>query len=606
LDVIANSTTPGGTSRNIKRLNPVSGALENFVWGNLTAAEKAFFEAPWIGTGGAALSHWSTLTATQQTAAAGANLVQFLRGDATYESQASVAPANQLYRDRQHVLGDVINGAPVYVKKASASYTDAGYAAPAGSNFKECVNTGGAGCAGIFSGPRASTVFIAANDGMLHALNGDTGDERWAYVPNILIPKLYKLADRDYANRHQFYTDGSPTVRDIYDAAASKWKTILVAGLNSGGRGYYALDVTDPVNPIGLWEFNVRATASCPSSTVLGTDKDDCDLGLSYGNPVVTKLADGTWVVVVTSGYNNVSPGDGKGYVYVLHPITGVVLKKIQAANAGQFLNPGTTTTPLGLAKINNWVDDANVNNTTLRVYGADLYGYLWRFNLDNSTVYAIARLVDPVGVAQPVTTRPELGEVNGAAMVYVGTGRLLGVSDLPSTQVQSFYGIKDATNGIAPASLINVRGSTIVAQTFTDSGNTRTTTNNAVDLTVKNGWRVDFPNTGERVNVDPILQLGTLIFGSNIPAASACTFGGSGWLNFLDYKTGGYVATAGNTTAGTKIGNALVVGIAVVRLPGDKTVAIVTTSDNKYPNLAPPFATPSLTGKRSTYRELP
>ena len=611
LDTLTNATTPGGTSRVIKRFNSAgTNKLEDFTWGNLSASERAKFQVGWIDTGVAALTQWGSLTLAQQTLAAGSNLVDFIRGDSTFESQASVATGNQLYRDRQHVLGDVVDGAPVYVKQVSAGYTDAGFASPAGANFKECVNTGGAGCTGIFSGPRSSTVYIAANDGMLHALNGNTGTERWAYIPNILIPNLYRLADKDYGNRHQYYVDGSPTVGDIYDPVAAKWKTILVGGLASGGRGFYALDVTDPTTPIGLWEFNVRATASCPSAVTLGASTDDCDLGLSYGNPIITKLGDGTWVVVVTSGYNNVSPGDGKGYVYVLNPITGVIRKKIQAMNAGQFLNPGSTTTPLGLARLNNWVDDTFVDNTTLRVYGGDLQGYMWRFNLDTSAAYAVVRYTDPVGVAQPVTTKPELGDASGVPLLLVGTGRYLGNSDLPSTQVQSIYGIKDATSGVAPATPINVRGATVVAQTLTDTttgtgAGTRTATSNAVDLATKNGWRADLPNSGERVNVDPKLQLGTLIVGSNIPSSSACTSGGRSYLNFLDYKTGGYIQSSGNTLAGVLVGNSLVVGISVVRLPNNKTVAIVTTSDNKYPNLAPPFSSPSPTGRRSSWREL-
>jgi len=212
--------------------------------------------------------------------------------------------------------------------------------------------------------------------------------------------------------------------------------------------------------------------------------------------------------------------------------------------------------------------------------------------------------------VAQPVTTKPELGDVGGVAVIFAATGRYLGASDLPTTQVETIYGIKDVTSGVAPASPINTRGATVVAQTLTDSttgtgAGIRTATSNAVDLTTKNGWRVDLPISGERVNVDPKLQLGTLIVGSNIPATSACTSGGTSYLNFLDYKTGGYIQSSGNTLAGVLIGNSLVVGISVVRLPNNKTVAIVTTSDNKYPNLAPPFSTPSPTGRRSSFREL-
>jgi len=444
-------------------------------------------------------------------------------------------------------------------------------------------------------------------------MDGDTGAERWAFIPRHLMPKLYRLADQDYASRHQYYVDGTPTVGDVYDATAGEWKTILVGGYNSGGRGYYALDVTDPTNPIALWEFTVRATASCPSATVLGTDTDDCDLGLTYGNPVITKLKSGDWVVMVTSGYNNVAPGNGKGYLYILDPITGVIENKIKAANATQSLDPGSTTTPLGLAKINNWVDDTNTNNTTLRVYAGDLQGNLWRFDPNAGTAYVIAKLRDDKvsgSKAQPVTTKPELGEANGVALVAVGTGRYLGASDLTDDQPQTIYTIKDATNGVAPASPVDVRGGSVVEQVITDTtdglGNPiRTVTNNAVDLATKDGWLVDLPISGERINVDPRLQLGTLIVASNIPANDACTAGGISYLNYLDYKSGSFVASSGTNVVGSKIANSLAVGISVVRLPNKKTVAIVTTSENKYPTLAPPFQAQPPSGKRSSWREL-
>ena len=113
------------------------------------------------------------------------------------------------------------------------------------------------------------------------------------------------------------------------------WKTMLVAGLNSGGRGYYAVDVTDPLNPKGMWEFKWSDTCYDGTGATAGAD---CHLGLTFGVPVLTKLADGTWVVMVTSGYNNVnSPakiGDGKGYLYILNAGTGRIIRKI-STNVG-------------------------------------------------------------------------------------------------------------------------------------------------------------------------------------------------------------------------------------------------------------------------------
>jgi type IV pilus assembly protein PilY1 len=208
------STVPGGISRTIYFHKP--GATNNLMafFGTplqMDATELSWFSGPWIsGGGGPALSHWSSLTATQQAiGGAPKNLVLFLRGDSMFEAQASNPAGNHIYRDRTHVLGDIVNAQPVYVKTANANYTDTGYAA-----FKDCINNG---VGGACSGARIPNVYLSANDGMLHALNGDTGDERWAFIPRVVMPNLYRLADQDYANRHQYYIDGSPTVGDVYD-----------------------------------------------------------------------------------------------------------------------------------------------------------------------------------------------------------------------------------------------------------------------------------------------------------------------------------------------------------------------------------------------------
>ena len=112
-----------------------------------------------------------------------------------------------------------------------------------------------------------------------HALSSataaDGGTELWAYVPSFVMPNLYRLADTAQRDNHQYFVDGAPVSADIQ--VGGVWKTILVGGLNKGGKGYYALDITDPLNPTSLWEFS------------------DPALGLSYGTPVITKRADGTY-----------------------------------------------------------------------------------------------------------------------------------------------------------------------------------------------------------------------------------------------------------------------------------------------------------------------
>ncbi len=109
---------------------------------------------------------------------------------------------------------------------------------------------------------------------MLHAFNADTGEEMWAYIPRRLLPTCGSSPTRAYATKHQYFVDGSPSSMDVWDG--SNWRTILVGGLNAGGRGYYALDMTVPGAPKALWEICSdstpvldlgRRTSATPSAT---------------------------------------------------------------------------------------------------------------------------------------------------------------------------------------------------------------------------------------------------------------------------------------------------------------------------------------------------
>jgi len=568
--------------------------LKSFVWGSLSVAEAAYFNN--ICTVPYKLSQCVTLIAdditngtSNATDASGANLVNFLHGQNGNEGT--------LYRDREHVLGDMVTSQPVYVKKPPFAYVDTNYA-----TFRDTTQAS-----------RTPMVYVAANDGMLHAFNGDTGQETWAYVPPMVMNNLYKLADTTYSANHRYYVDGSPTVSDICPNApastctGAEWKTILVGGLNAGGRGYYALDVTDPATPKALWNF---------------TTAEDSDLGYSFGNPVVTKRADGTWVVVVTSGYNNVSLGDGKGYLYVLNADTGAVLEKIGTS-------VGDTTTPSGLAKINVWVD-VSTDNTAARFYGGDLLGNLWRFELDSGAPPAapvstagsavlLAELgaINGAGV-QPITTKPELtvlpyGGVN-YAVVQVGTGRYLGLTDIGNADLQSVYAIKDtlAGTGIGQARTSGI----LVAQTLTNFTNAsgqqqRTTSTNPVDWATKSGWYIDLnpgnTSPGERVNVDVQLQLGSLTVATNVPSTNACTVGGYSFLYNFDFKSGQYLSTAAGQAVGTRLASgAMVAGMNTIRLQSGKIITIITDTGGGITSQETPTASASSgTASRVSWREL-
>ena len=584
----------------------------------------------------ALLMQASGWTAGQTANASAQKFVDYLRGDSTNENTGASLDTD-LFRKRAHKLGDIVDAQPAYVKGAPFGYDIGAYVGtdPHYQEFKQ--STDGT------TGTRLGTVYVAANDGMLHAFETDPdnnpyyqtagiatttttddafsgtlstnpvsgeGSERWAYIPGMVLPKLKNLGNDVYV--HQYTVDGSPVIGDVCFGhtlsspctSQSNWHTILVAGLNAGGRGYYALDVTDPQNPKALWELKGGSGTTCLTSAEAnsGSFFADCNIGLSFGNPIITKRkSDGKWVVIVTSGYNNIIPGDGQGHLYILDAQTGAILNRVDTG-------VGNLATPSGLGRINAWVDNAFNDNTALRVYGGDLQGNLWRFQLDNTeagylTAYKLTTLVDSGGTPQPITARPELGEVQGFSVVYVGTGKLLGTSDTdltPPVQQQSIYAIRDdLTSG-------SISRSDMIQQSLTmvDPA-TRTSSGNAVDFNINKGWYIDLPDTGERVNVDPILQLGTLVVPSNVPSADSCVAGGYGWINFLDYRTGSFVPGATADMASTKIAASLVVGINVVQLPGGKVVTIVTTADNQQLTQETPVSPPTVSGRRVTWREL-
>lgn len=571
--------------------------------------------ATYSGSAGVAFS-WTSLTASQQTAlnstpadASPTQLVDFLRGDRSREVTK--------YRQRASILADIVNAEPVFVTAPNQYYSDTGY-----STFKT-----------TYAG-RRKMVYQAANDGMLHAFSGlddaaasiTGGSEAWAYVPSFVIGKLKNLSLK-VGFSHQFYVDGTPVSGDVdlqhtnsATGTGTNWRTILVGGLGKGGSGYYALDVTSPsassdadVATKVLWEF--------PNSSTSAADRSH--VGLSYGKPIIVKTRAEGWVVLVTSGYNNGTDtgGDGQGYLFVLDARDGHVIKSIATG-------VGTAADPSGLAQISAYVASADVDATVEYVYGGDLKGNVWRFDLtaanrNSWNVKQLAALVNDSSQAQPVTTTPELTTANGHRMIFIGTGQYLGDSDIPgaaaanpsATQTQSMYAlVDDLTN----APLITPFRSQLVGYTqangkivsYDDNGDgildrrkvgdgTET-----VDLNVKKGWYIDFPDTGERSVTDSILGLGVLNFTTNVPNSDPCTPGGSSWVWAVDYLTGRLVTTT-TTWSAMRVGGVLSSRPVLIKLPSGQVKEIITTSDNQQKVYDTPAPTVPSTGRRVSWREL-
>jgi type IV pilus assembly protein PilY1 len=548
------------------------------------------------------LTQWSSLTAAQQVLAE-ANILSYLRGQYAYDQGAdnvvtvgTVTTDNRIFRQRKSVLGDILESKPTFHGSSLFTYGYPGY-----ENFKTTKNAN--------ANVTAGTVYVGANDGMLHALNANNGKERWAYIPSMVVPNLWRLADSDYPvdGMHVNYINGSPAIGDVCtanctDAATAVWKTILVGGLNAGDRGYYALDITNPDSPTLLWELT--------TTSGIGSTKDD-DIGFGYAKPILTRTSSGNWVVLVTSGYNNTSPGSGKGYLYALNAGTGAVVKKISTG-------VGSATSPSGLGKIAAWNNDSNGNQSNL-VYGGDLEGNLWRFDLDATTTadvgtgsafkFAYLDSTNPATVPQAITTTPILGLIGGNKVIYVATGKYLETSDLSvSTATQSIYAIKDngsTTTLNNPRAFTSASPGKMVKQTLTvsssDTDKREVTSVLPVDWANDRGWFVDLPASSERVYVDGVLIQGVLVYPSIVPTSSACNPGGYGYLNYLDYSTGGNIQGFVSTRY-----NSPIVGIGVINIGGDSYINTVTADSELNPaDIKITGKAGSFSGTRTLWREI-
>ncbi len=562
------------------RESVTSDNLKSFEWRNLDADQRNFFTG--LCNSPERLSQCASLSADEKLLLTGRRVVNYLRGRSEFENHPD--NTNKLFRRREHVLGAPINAPPLYVGRPAFRYADENYGA-----FRdvEAVN-------------RQPMVYLAANDGMLHAFNAQNGEEEWAFIPPAVLPELWRSADVNFDKNFSYLLDGAPVAADVCPKGsksvcpADQWRTILVTGLGLAGRAYFALDITDPLSPRFLWEFNSGANEN---------------LGYAVGKPIVTKRRDGTWIVALASGYNNISPGDGKGRLYVLNAYTGELLETISTGE-------GIIENPSGLAHLNAWVE-SGLDNTASRFYAADLAGNLWRFDIDDllspegKEAVRLARFIRDNKV-QPVTTRVELSQIRSGnitmPVVTVGTGRLLNVSDLTNQEVQSLYTIKDT---LTPEGFGDVREAKLLAARSIVPGDPgeRSVSGDSVDWTTQAGWYIDFDQNdspGERVTIDPDQQLGVLRVVTNVPDMKICRPVAQSWIYNLEYQTGLYVPATLRSVAGTRVfSSSMAAGARTIKV-GERTMSLITDDAGRISvvtGAAPTSSTP--TPRRVSWQEL-
>ena len=172
---------------------------------------------------------------------------------------------------------------------------------------------------------REDYVLFGTTQGVLHVVDAKTGEEKFAFVPNIMVEnqkEAFMNVDSVIGTPDQLYygVDGAWTAYTEYvntdqniltvgaGAYNQEGKQLVYGGLRMGGRNYYALDLRDIDQPKLL--FSIKPQGDCSETNPLGC------MGQSWSKPTLTWV---NWkgtkklVMLVGGGY------DAEGLPQAIH-----------------------------------------------------------------------------------------------------------------------------------------------------------------------------------------------------------------------------------------------------------------------------------------------
>ena len=362
---------------------------------------------------------------------------------------------------------------------------------------------------------RSKSVYIGANDGMVHAFDELTGHELWSFVPESHLPRLQSLADTTYC--HEYFCNLTPKAEDVY--LNGSWRTVLFCGMKHGGDSFFAIDVTDPEYPQFLWETQIPMIIE------------------SWTQPEIVRVKGlNQTVAIVGSGPDYLT---GEAYVIAINIEDGSLM----------WADVLSSSADVNMATAAEGVD-IDFDGYTDLFYMSDLTGNLWRFDLDTfPPERSLLFHTDQPIQAEPILTV----DYNNDVFLYFGTGKYIDPIDFIDVSVNTFYCVIDHHN------LSTVYRSDMVDQT------------NSIQEIPPNsgGWYVDLVmGEGERIVEPDALVAGVVYFTSFKPMAERCEFGGFSWLYAMNFRNGAAVDGNDDPSDDTTDGRVEEIGEGIVSRP--------------------------------------
>ena len=315
----------------------------------------------------------------------------------------------------------------------------------------------------VIYGPdlRDGLVFLATNDGFLHAIDLESGIEQWSFVPPEFLDDQIALYKNEAAANKHYGIDGNLKVQTIADndgiiEAADGEKVYLYFGMRRGGDMYYGLDITNPAAPQLLWSLD-------------GTDLPG--VGQSWSTPVPARIDiqgagqnANKLVLVIGGGYEpdqdnvGISTDTVGNSIYIVDSISGALLWHGSKDGLHKDFNTAGKAMDYSIpADIR--VIDLDGNDLADRMYAADMGGQVWRFDITNGQTAAnlvaggvIAQL-GAAGTASPPVAdvrrfyyAPDVAFVNNDDynFIHVGIGSGHREHPLGLGNQDRFYALRD------------------------------------------------------------------------------------------------------------------------------------------------------------------
>ena len=239
-----------------------------------------------------------------------------------------------------------------------------------------------------------TVVFVGTNDGYFHAIDASvqpdgsdtatSGTELWSYIPKEMLPHLKDLyADTGVSVKH-YGLDGAITALkydingDGYINGSDRVILYFGTGRNADTSAYYALDVTDKLNPKLLWKVDGATLAGLGQAwstpkiarvNISGATQNSQRLALVIGGGYDAAEDNGVFYAADTVG----------NHIYMVDAISGKLLWSA-GASSGNFVNANMThAIPSPVTVL-----DIDGDGYADRMYVGDMAAQVWRFDITN------------------------------------------------------------------------------------------------------------------------------------------------------------------------------------------------------------------------------